>query len=83
MENPAKEIEGISVADVAKALNTTPVNVLLLLKRGLLSGQEVDGVWYVGKESFAAFREKPIADQGPAPCRSACSRASQCGSCDH
>jgi hypothetical protein len=41
------ESELLSVAAVAKVLETTPVNVLMHIKRGLLSGEEVAGVWYV------------------------------------
>lgn len=41
------ESELLSVAAVANVLKTTPLNVLMHIKRGLLSGEEVDGVWYV------------------------------------
>jgi hypothetical protein len=83
MADQTTDSSAVPVAEVARALGTTPLNVLLYIKRGLLAGKELDGVWYVERESFAAFRDNPAAPDGPAPCRSACSRASHCGTCDH
>ena len=72
----------ISVAEVAEALGTTPLNVLLFIKRGLLVGREVENGWMVDGESFAVFRDSEAGQAGRAPCRSACSRADGCGSCE-
>jgi hypothetical protein len=83
MEKSADAKVNISVEEVAKVLGTTPLNVLLFIKRGQLAGKEVEGVWHVDRESFAEFLESPAARNGSAPCRSACSRASHCGSCNH
>jgi len=72
----------MSVDEVAEALGTTPLNVLLFIKRGLLAGREVQDGWVVDGESFAAFRDSEAGQAGRAPCRSACSRAGGCGSCE-
>lgn len=72
----------MSIDEVAKALGTTPVNVLLFIKRGLLVGHEDARGWLVDGESFAAFRNSEAGQKGRAHCRSACSRAGGCGSCE-
>jgi|LGOV01.1.fsa_nt_gb hypothetical protein len=72
----------MSVDEVAQALGTTPVNVLLFIKRGLLVGHEDENGWLVDGESFATFRNSEAGQAGRAHCRSACSRAGGCGSCE-
>jgi len=72
----------MSISEVAQALGTTPVNVLLFIKRGLLVGREDENGWLVDGESFAAFRDSEAGQDGRAHCRSACSRAGGCGSCE-
>ncbi|MEZ4600079.1 MAG: hypothetical protein R2940_09880 [Syntrophotaleaceae bacterium] len=83
MVRSAENRDSIPVEEVAKTLGTTPLNVLLFIKRGQLKGREEEGQWLVDRDSFAAFMETPAARIGSAPCRSACSKAGHCGSCDH
>ena len=82
MASKQSESTGMTVAEVAEALGTTPVNVLLFIKRGLLEGLESEDGWVVAPESFAAFRASEAGKIGRATCRSACSRAGGCGSCE-
>jgi hypothetical protein len=82
MINPTDKTGAIPVNEVASALGTTHLNVLLYVKRGQLKGWEIDGAWYVEQDSLAAFRAKAAGDEGPAPCRSACHKAGGCGNCD-
>lgn len=49
----------LTVAQAARELNTTPVRILMMLKQNLLSGQEIDGVWQVTRESIAACLGDP------------------------
>lgn len=72
----------MTVAEVAKGLGSTHVNVLLLIKRGLLEAREVDGEWFIDKDDFANFLESEAGRAGRAPCRSACSKAGGCDSCE-
>lgn len=72
----------MSIDEVAQALGTTPVNVLLFIKRGLLVGREDENGWLIDGESFAVFRNSEAGQDGRAHCRSACSRAGSCGSCE-
>ncbi len=72
----------LSLEEVAKTLGTTPVNVLILIKRGLLAAFEAEDGWLVDRESFAAYCNSQDGKAGPAECRSACSRAGHCGTCE-
>ncbi|MCD4689685.1 MAG: hypothetical protein K8R55_10195 [Desulfuromonadaceae bacterium] len=82
MASKQSEPTDMTVAEVAKALGTTPVNVLLFIKRGLLEGLESEDGWVVASKSFAAFRASEAGHVGRASCRSACSKAGGCGSCE-
>jgi len=75
-----ERIEVISMEDAAQLLNTTPLNVLMHIKRGLLKGQECDGSWFVLSDSL----ERYIADSGGGKSRElckhkTCSCSSACG----
>ncbi len=82
MASKQSESTDKTVAEVAEALGTTPVNVLLFIKRGLLQGVEAEDGWVVGLKSFAAFRASEAGRVGRATCRSACSKGGGCGSCE-
>lgn len=82
MASKQSEPTDMTVAEVAETLGTTPVNVLLLIKRGLMEGRESDDGWVVASESLAAFRASEAGKIGRATCRSACSKAGGCGSCE-
>ena len=49
--------ELLPIQAVAERLKTTPLNVLMHIKRGLLEGQEVDGAWFVPAPALAAYLE--------------------------
>jgi len=69
----------LPISTVAEQLNTTPLNVLMHIKRGLLNGLEVNGAWYVP----AAALEKYLLQAGGAAhgslCKSSCKHS--CSSC--
>lgn len=70
------------VAEVAQRLGTTPLNVLMHIKRGLLTGREQEGGWLVDPQSLEALLRKRDAGELPALCRSGCGKpAGGCGSC--
>ena len=65
----------------AQQLGTTPLNVLMHIKRRLLVAEDRDGQWYVDPDSLAALQlDKGGADKSL--CRSQCSSAGGCKSCD-
>jgi hypothetical protein len=81
MEDLINETRAVPASEAAETLGTTPLNVLLYVKRGQLKGWEVEGTWYVELDSLAVFQENAAGKKGPAPCRSACLKAGGCGSC--
>ena len=83
MNSDSHDVSGwLPVADVAPMIQTTPLNVLMHIKRGLLIGVEQEGGWLVDPESLAALLSKRAAGELPAVCQSSCSKkASGCGSC--
>jgi hypothetical protein len=75
--------EYLTVEETAASLNTTPMAILMLLRRGGLLGKEVEsGGWLVERGSLEQLR---AARQGDAPlieCRSSCAaKAGGCASC--
>ncbi|APG25565.1 MULTISPECIES: hypothetical protein [Syntrophotalea] len=70
----------LDIDEVAMKLGTTPLNVLLYIKRGELNGEENEGNWYVESQSLEAL----ISGQdggGAAPCTPACGHGNGCGGC--
>lgn len=76
MEPSGKQL---TVAEVAVALKTTSLNVMLHIKRGLIAGEEHDGSWYVFADSLADY-QRQVAGQAKAQlCKSSCSHG--CSTC--
>jgi hypothetical protein len=72
----------VPVAVAAQLLGTTPLNVLIHIKRGLLAGVERESGWLVDSESLAALVGRRRAGEVTAVCQSGCGKkASGCGSC--
>ena len=69
-------IEKLTIIEVAAAMKTTPINVMMHIKRGLLVGEEVDGSWFVPADSLASYLSDP--ERGGAG--SVCKSKSHCGS---
>lgn len=69
----------IPLAAAAARMETTPLNVLMHIKRGLLAGEEHDGVWYVRDDSLERFLAQDLRPGAQAVCATAhCGRG--CGS---
>lgn len=73
--------EMIPIEQVAQELGTTVLSVLMHIKRNLLVGHEVDGAWLVTTESLARLALDGHGRQAATLCRSSCSKAGGCGSC--
>ena len=70
-----------SLEKAAEILGSTPLNVLMHIKRGLLVGAVPDGAWLVEPDSLAALIEKRRAGEVPDVCQSGCSKQHGCQSC--
>ena len=72
-------IEKISLDEAAARLESTPLNVLMHIKRDLLTGEEIDGSWFIDVASLENF----LASRADSPrenvCQSSCSH--KCPSC--
>lgn len=72
--------ERLPVAVVAEQLKTTPLNVLIHIKRGLLQGCEENGVWLVERHSLEMFMAKTGGSKAKGVCSSVCADRHACGS---
>jgi hypothetical protein len=57
----------------AETLGTTSTKILMLLKKGELKGQEIDGKWYVEADSLACCKTHGIDMKTANGCASYCS----------
>lgn len=77
-----KSTEWLSLVSAAEQLGSTPLNVLMHIKRGLLAGREGAAGWLVDADSLATLLARRQNGAVPAVCRSGCSKqAGSCGSC--
>ena len=68
--------EWIPLEAAVENLGSTRLQVMMLIKRGMLVGRETDGQWYVDAASLPACREA-----GPVVSAHACRGKSACGGC--
>lgn len=74
--------EKMSVEDAAAALNTTPTAILMLLRRGGLSGKEEAGSWLIERSSIKTLIAARQEDVPLVECRSGCAaKVGGCASC--
>lgn len=69
----------LPIAIVAEKMNTTPLNVLMHIKRGMLEGSEIDGVWQVECASLDALLAKTGGGKAADLCSSGCAKKHACG----
>ena len=66
----------VPVADAARELRTTPLRILMLIKRDVMKGVQVDGEWYVDATTFGCFKSHDTDEGKSGGCSSACSSCS-------
>lgn len=71
--------EKVPISVVAETLNTTPLNVLMHVKRGLLDGTEEEGGWMIVKASLEALVSKTGGSKADDICASGCAKKHLCG----
>jgi hypothetical protein len=69
----------ITITEAARRLQTTPLNVLMHIKRGLLKGVEENGVWLVDCVSLGGLQARTGGGKAHDVCASACSKKHACG----
>lgn len=70
--------EYLPAAAAAAQLATTEMKILMLLKKGALNGDLIDGSWYVTASSLASYRPEVIDPGAGSQCRTSCG-GSGCG----
>lgn len=72
----------LPLVSAAEQLGSTPLNVLMHIKRGLLVGREGAAGWLVDADSLGALLARRQAGAAPTVCRSGCGKpARSCGNC--
>jgi len=69
----------ISITEVAERMQTTELNVLMHIKRGLLNGQEDEGKWMIDSVSLETLLAKTGGSKAEDVCASGCSKKHACG----
>jgi len=67
------------LSDAAKVMQTTPLNVLMHIKGGLLKGIEEQGQWFVNPESLDALLARTGGSKADNVCSSGCDKKTACG----
>jgi len=78
-EEPNMNNEKITLEEAAARLQSTPLNVLMHIKLKLLSGEEIDGSWFVDVASLETFIASRVDLPKENVCQSSC--AHKCPSC--
>jgi hypothetical protein len=69
----------LSITEAAQILQTTPLNILMHIKRGLLKGTEDDGQWLIERAGIDALMKKTGGRKADDVCTSGCARQHACG----
>ena len=70
----------LPISIVAEKMNTTPLNVLMHIKRGMLKGVEEDGLWMIDGQSLEALMAKTGGSKAEDVCASGCAKRPACSS---
>ena len=73
------DVGKITLDEAAKRLESTPMNVLMHIKRGLLTGEEIGSSWFVEVASLENFLASHQGSSKENVCQSSCSH--KCPSC--
>jgi hypothetical protein len=71
----------IPLVRAAELLGSTPLNVLMHVKRGLLSGVEREAGWLIDPNSLALLLGRRKVGEVLAVCRSGCTKIHGCERC--
>jgi len=71
--------ERLPISIVAEKMKTTPLNVLMHIKRNLLQGVEEDGVWMIDCQSLEVLLAKTGGSKAKDVCASGCGKKHSCG----
>ena len=81
MELIIEETQYIPIEEAAREMGTTHLQILILIRRNLMKGCQVDGEWYVEKSVIASFKGLDMDDKKTVGCRASCASGG-CGGGD-
>jgi len=68
----------ISLSEVARQLGTTETRILMLVKKGVLKGELVEGNWWIYQNSLAGVHPESALTPLAPSCRTSCNQGT-CG----
>ena len=72
----------LTLEDTARLLSTTPLNILMHVKRGLLAGIEENGCWMIDGQSLEEMLKTTGGGKDAGVCASGCAGKHACsGGC--
>ncbi len=74
-----EQMTGLPILFVAEKMNTTPLNVLMHIKRGMLQGIENDGTWVIDRQSLETLMAKTGGSKAENVCAGGCAKKHACG----
>ena len=72
MELIIEETQYIPITEAARELETTHLRILMLIRRNLMKGCQVDGEWFVEKCDISCFKDLETCSEKPGGCRASC-----------
>ena len=69
----------LPIKEVAQMLQTTPLNILMHIKKGLLKGVEEEGSWLIERTSLEIFLKKTGGVKAADVCATGCAERHACG----
>jgi hypothetical protein len=78
MDRSIDGIPHLPLQDAAAILQTTPLRILMLLKKGSLTGVEDEGEWYLNRESLLTCMQNGSLEQKIGGCHLSCAAHACC-----
>ena len=78
MEEQIDKTETVPIMEAAEELGTTHLRILMLIKEGVLKGEQDGNEWFVSRESIDCFRKHGGDVRVQTKCRTSC--GGSCGS---
>lgn len=69
----------LPIVEAARLLHSTPMNVLMHIKKGLLVGVETNIGWEVSRDSLKALMDRTGYAKPGSVCSSGCAKKHACG----
>jgi hypothetical protein len=72
MERIIEGMPYLPMDEASRELKTTGLRILMLIKRGVMRGRQLEGEWFVEKGSMNCFRSHEADGAKPGGCKGNC-----------